>query len=157
MTSPSHSSTGRVILIGAGPGDPRLLTLAAVDALAIADVVFVDRLVSPAVLEHAPQAEIIQVGKTPYRRGGHSVTQHDINGLIVKAAKEGKTVARLKAGTPFFGRVGKSPRLPGGRHSRYRHSWHQLCPSSAGKCWYPGHPPRCGAGGHHRHWAFCGC
>ena len=108
MTSPSHSSTGRVILIGAGPGDPRLLTLAAVDALAIADVVFVDRLVSPAVLEHAPQAEIIQVGKTPYRRGGHSVTQHDINGLIVKAAKEGKTVARLKGGDPFlFGRGGE--------------------------------------------------
>lgn len=108
MTSPSHSSTGRVILIGAGPGDPRLLTLAAVDALAIADVVFVDRLVSPAVLEHAPQAEIIQVGKTPYRRGGHSVTQHDINVLIVKAAKEGKTVARLKGGDPFlFGRGGE--------------------------------------------------
>ena len=82
MTSPSHPSTGRVILVGAGPGDLRLLTLAAVDALAAADVVFVDRLVNPVVLEHAQQAEIIQVGKTPY--------------------------ARLKGGDPFlFGRGGE--------------------------------------------------
>lgn len=108
MTSPSHPSTGRVILVGAGPGDPRLLTLAAVDALAAADVVFVDRLVNPVVLEHAQQAEIIQVGKTPYHPGGHSVTQHDINERIVEAAGEGKTVARLKGGDPFlFGRGGE--------------------------------------------------
>lgn len=108
MTSPSHASPGRVILVGAGPGDPHLLTLAAVDALTSADIVFVDRLVNPAVLQHASQAEIIEVGKKPYLPEGHRIAQDDINSLVVDAALEGKTVVRLKGGDPFlFGRGGE--------------------------------------------------
>jgi uroporphyrin-III C-methyltransferase/precorrin-2 dehydrogenase/sirohydrochlorin ferrochelatase len=97
---------GRVSLVGAGPGDPELLTLKAVRMLQSADVILYDALVAPAILEIARrEAERILVGKTGH---GPSCRQGDINGLIVKLAKEGKHVVRLKSGDPLiFGRAGE--------------------------------------------------
>jgi uroporphyrin-III C-methyltransferase/precorrin-2 dehydrogenase/sirohydrochlorin ferrochelatase len=97
---------GRVLLVGAGPGDPELLTMTAVRALKIADVVFYDKLVGKGVLEHARrEAELIPVGKA---KGAHSVPQAEINALLVERAKAGQTVVRLKGGDPFiFGRGGE--------------------------------------------------
>ncbi len=97
---------GRVLLVGAGPGDPELLTLKAVRALKAADVIFYDALVGEGVFEHARrEAELIPVGK---RAGAHSVSQDQINRLLVAYANEGKTVVRLKGGDPFiFGRGGE--------------------------------------------------
>lgn len=92
-------------MIGAGPGDPELITLKAVKALQAADVVLVDDLVNRALLTHAPQARIVEVGK---RGGCKSTPQHFINRLMVSLAEQGQTVARLKGGDPFlFGRGGE--------------------------------------------------
>lgn len=92
-------------MIGAGPGDPELITLKAVKALQAADVVLVDDLVNRALLAHAPQARIVEVGK---RGGCKSTPQHFINRLMVSLAEQGQTVARLKGGDPFlFGRGGE--------------------------------------------------
>jgi uroporphyrin-III C-methyltransferase len=97
--------TGFVSLVGAGPGDPDLLTQRAVKRLAEADVVFYDALVSPDVLPLAPRAQLISVGK---RHGRHSVSQETIERCLVRAARRGKRVVRLKAGDPFvFGRGGE--------------------------------------------------
>ncbi len=95
----------RCTLVGAGPGDPELLTLKAVKAIARATVLFVDDLVNPAVLEHAaPDARIVQVGK---RGGCKSTPQAFIHKLMVQAVREGENVVRLKGGDPFiFGRGG---------------------------------------------------
>jgi uroporphyrin-III C-methyltransferase / precorrin-2 dehydrogenase / sirohydrochlorin ferrochelatase len=97
---------GRVLLVGAGPGDPELLTMKAVRALKSADVVFYDRLVGEGVLDHARrEAELIPVGKA---KGAHSVPQSEINALLIARAKAGQTVVRLKGGDPFiFGRGGE--------------------------------------------------
>ena len=96
---------GRVCLIGAGPGDPELLTLKAVRALAAADVVLIDDLVDRRVLEHAPQARVIAVGK---RGGCKSTPQAFIEKLMVRLARRGAVVARVKGGDPFvFGRGGE--------------------------------------------------
>ncbi len=96
-------SPGRVLLVGAGPGDPDLLTLKAVRALKSADVILHDYLASQAVLAHARrEAEIVCVGKA---KGRHSRSQAEINELILHYARVGKTVVRLKGGDPFmFGR-----------------------------------------------------
>jgi len=95
---------GRVSLIGCGPGDPDLLTLKALQRLQEADVLVVDRLVNPGVLEYARRdAERIFVGKTP---GGPTTSQAEINRILVREARAGKVVARLKGGDPFiFGRA----------------------------------------------------
>ena len=95
---------GHVALVGAGPGDPELLTLKAVKALAQAEVVVHDRLVSDAVLSVAPDTAMrISVGKEP---GKHSYKQEEINGLLVHLALAGKNIVRLKGGDPFiFGRA----------------------------------------------------
>ncbi len=95
---------GQVILVGAGPGDPDLLTLAAQQSLHSADVIIYDRLVSSEVLELCRrEAEYIYVGKTP---NGPSFAQEDINALIVEKAKQGLHVVRLKSGDPLiFGRA----------------------------------------------------
>jgi uroporphyrin-III C-methyltransferase/precorrin-2 dehydrogenase/sirohydrochlorin ferrochelatase len=95
---------GSVALIGCGPGDPDLLTLKAVQRLQAADMLVVDRLVNPKVLEYARRdAERIFVGKTP---GGPTTSQAEINRIIVREAKAGRVVARLKGGDPLiFGRA----------------------------------------------------
>ena len=96
----------KVFLIGAGPGDPGLLTLKGRDALAAADVVVYDALANDSLLSHArPDAEKIYVGKVA---GNHALPQDQINALLVRKAKEGKVVARLKGGDPYiFGRGGE--------------------------------------------------
>jgi uroporphyrin-III C-methyltransferase len=98
--------TGRVVLVGAGPGDPELITVRGARALAEADVVVSDRLVAPALLELASRgAERIYVGKEP---GRAAVPQREIEGLLVGRALEGACVVRLKGGDPFvFGRGGE--------------------------------------------------
>lgn len=98
--------SGRVILVGAGPGDVDLLTLRAVRAIGAADVILTDFLVGEGVLDFArDDAEIVSVGKA---KGRHSKTQAEINALIVSYARSGKTVVRLKGGDPFmFGRGGE--------------------------------------------------
>jgi len=97
---------GKVYLIGAGPGDPGLLTIKGLECICRADVIVYDRLVHPALLAHArPDVELIYVGKAS---SAHTMKQDDINRLLVDKAKEGKTVARLKGGDPFvFGRGGE--------------------------------------------------
>jgi len=94
-----------VWLIGAGPGDPELLTLKAVRALRQAEVVLVDDLVDPGVLAHCPQARIVRVGK---RGGCRSTPQAFIQRLMLRYARQGLRVARLKGGDPcIFGRGGE--------------------------------------------------
>ncbi|MGE0097780.1 MAG: uroporphyrinogen-III C-methyltransferase [Hydrogenophaga sp.] len=106
MPSPSEFLPGTVSLVGAGPGDPELLTLKAVKAISAATVLLVDDLVSEGVLAHArPNARIVHVGK---RGGCKSTPQAFIEKLMVMAAREGEVVVRLKGGDPFiFGRGGE--------------------------------------------------
>jgi uroporphyrin-III C-methyltransferase len=100
------TNTGKIYLIGAGPGDPELITLKAVRALATADIVLMDDLVDPRVLEHARAgARIIRAGK---RGGCRSTPQAFIEKLMIRYARRGAIVARLKGGDPFvFGRGGE--------------------------------------------------
>ncbi len=99
------TARGRVILVGAGPGDPGLLTVRAVEALKQADVLVHDGLVDSRVLDLAPQAHRISVAKS---RSKHTVPQDAINALIVAHVKTGAIVVRLKGGDPFiFGRGGE--------------------------------------------------
>lgn len=94
-----------VFLVGAGPGDSRLITLAGADALREADVVLHDRLVSAELLKVAENAELVNVGKTP---GGPSMPQEQIIELMIERSRRGQRVVRLKGGDPFvFGRGGE--------------------------------------------------
>lgn len=97
---------GRVYLVGAGPGDPELITLRALERLERAQVVVYDRLAAPELLDRVdPAAERIFVGKGP---GRHTMTQEEINGVLVERGLAGRTVVRLKGGDPYvFGRGGE--------------------------------------------------
>ncbi len=97
---------GRVFLVGAGPGDPDLITVKGVNCLRQADLVLYDRLANPALLDYCrPDAEQVFVGKEPRR---HRLAQEEINDLLVQGAWAGLIVVRLKGGDPFvFGRGGE--------------------------------------------------
>lgn len=103
---PAGRQTGTVFIVGAGPGDPDLLTLRALRVLRDADVVIHDRLIGPGILDFAkPDAEVLYVGKA---KANHSVPQDEINALMARRALAGKRVIRLKGGDPFvFGRGGE--------------------------------------------------
>jgi uroporphyrin-III C-methyltransferase len=98
--------TGKVYLVGGGPGDPDLITVKGLQLLRRADVVLYDRLVAPQLLDEAPvTAELIPVGKTA---GQHSLTQPEINALLVAKAQTARVIVRLKGGDPFvFGQGGE--------------------------------------------------
>src|SRR6266540_3557583 len=99
-------SKGMVYLVGAGPGDPGLLTLRGAELLGRADVVVYDALVNPDLLRLAPKsAEVIYGGK---RAKEHAIPQAELNQLLVAKARDGKCVVRLKGGDPYiFGRGGE--------------------------------------------------
>ena len=98
--------TGTVHLVGAGPGDPGLLTVRAVELIAAADVVLYDRLIPPEALAYArADAEVVYVGK---EGEGPQFPQDDTHALLLEHARAGKTIVRLKGGDPFvFGRGGE--------------------------------------------------
>lgn len=100
------SGKGKVYLVGAGPGDPGLITVKGLECVRKADVIVYDRLAGRGILSHAsPDAELIYVGKGPDR---HTMKQEEINRLLVERAMAGKAVTRLKGGDPFvFGRGGE--------------------------------------------------
>ena len=106
MPEEIFSSHGVVYIVGAGPGDPGLITVKGLNCLRHADVVLHDRLVAQELLaEVSPHAELIDVGKEPRR---HRRSQDEINSLLIEKAREGKIVVRLKGGDPFvFGRGGE--------------------------------------------------
>ena len=106
MSDPVSGGPGTVYLVGAGPGDPGLITVKGLRCLESADVVVYDRLVDERLLDRAPRdVEIVDVGKLP---GDRPDRQSSINSLLVDRAKEGKRVVRLKGGDPFvFGRGGE--------------------------------------------------
>lgn len=103
---PPVPGSGRVVLVGGGPGDVDLLTVAGRRALAEADVVVADRLGPTPVLDELPaDVEVVDVGKSP---GHHPVPQHEINRILVEQAQRGRVVVRLKGGDPFvYGRGGE--------------------------------------------------
>jgi uroporphyrin-III C-methyltransferase/precorrin-2 dehydrogenase/sirohydrochlorin ferrochelatase len=103
---PARAVAGNVYLVGAGPGDPELLTLKAVRLIESADVILHDDLVPSAILEMAPSDAVVEnVGK---RCGAKHITQEEINGLMIEHAQAGRSVIRLKSGDPLlFGRAGE--------------------------------------------------
>lgn len=132
---------GKVTLVGAGPGDPGLLTVKGREALLEAQVVVYDRLVSPAILSLMPEnAEKINVGK---EASHHLVPQEQINRLLLNKALEGKRVVRLKGGDPFlFGRGGEELELL----TEHGVSFEEVPGITSGHCgsrlwWNPGDTP----------------
>lgn len=97
---------GKVYLVGAGPGDPELLTIKGLRAIEEADVILYDRLINKDILDYAePNTKFFYCGKDPYR---HSLPQEETNRMMIQLAKKGHTVTRLKGGDPFvFGRGGE--------------------------------------------------
>ena len=106
LQPPTSNIQHPVSLVGAGPGDPELITIGGAARLAAADVIVYDRLATPALLRHArADADLIYAGKLPNR---HTLTQDEINALLVEHGRAGKRVVRLKGGDPFvFGRGGE--------------------------------------------------
>src|SRR5919199_5325469 len=102
----SAARDGIVHLVGAGPGDPGLMTRRSLELIARADAILYDRLIPPGALDGArPDADLRYVGKQP---GGHAMEQDDINALLVELGRGGGEVVRLKGGDPFvFGRGGE--------------------------------------------------
>lgn len=109
---------GIVYLVGAGPGDPKLITVYGMECIQKADVILYDRLASSKLLDYAkPDAELIFCGKLP---GKHALIQEQIHELLVEKALEGKTVVRLKGGDPcVFGRVGEEAEVLAEQGIRY--------------------------------------
>ncbi|MDH4199630.1 MAG: uroporphyrinogen-III C-methyltransferase [Spirochaetia bacterium] len=106
MSQPVEKKEKKIYLIGAGPGDPKLLTLKAIEAIQASQAILYDQLVNPDVLQYAqPGANLVFVGK---KKGKHIIPQDDINKLLVELAGTYDTVSRLKGGDPFiFGRGGE--------------------------------------------------
>jgi uroporphyrin-III C-methyltransferase len=104
--SDTHKKIGEVYLIGAGPGDAKLLTIKAAEAIAASDLIVYDYLVNPEILVHSQRgAQLLYVGK---RAGEPSISQDEINRILIERAGGGAIVARLKGGDPFiFGRGGE--------------------------------------------------
>lgn len=104
-----ESTKNKVVLVGAGPGDPELISVKGLKVIQAADVIYYDSLINPQLLKYADEnAELISVGKI----GKHKCKQTDINQVLIKAAKSGKNVVRLKSGDPFiFGRGGEEIQL----------------------------------------------
>lgn len=106
MTIGTEKKLGKVYLVGAGPGDPGLLTLRALEILSLADVILYDYLVNPVALRHACGAELISLGKHTKDGSSRIWTQEEINSKLVQCARDGKNVVRLKSGDPLiFGRL----------------------------------------------------
>ncbi|MCK1983363.1 MULTISPECIES: uroporphyrinogen-III C-methyltransferase [Peribacillus] len=101
---------GKVHLVGAGPGDPKLITVYGLECIQKADVIAYDRLVNPELLNYAKEdAELVYCGKSP---GKHHLIQNEIHELLVEKALQGKNVTRLKGGDPFvFGRGGEEAEI----------------------------------------------
>ena len=101
-----NNPVGKVLLVGAGPGDPGLITVKGLESLRTADAIVFDRLASPRLLAQArPDAELYDAGKG---RDDHRMTQSEINELLIELALRGLNVCRLKGGDPFvFGRGGE--------------------------------------------------
>ena len=134
--------TGRVTLVGGGPGRADLLTVAAVRALGAADVVLYDRLAPyEALAEFAPTAELVDVGKRP---GHHAIPQHEIEALLVEHALAGRHVVRLKGGDPYvLGRGGEEVlACHRGRRPRRGHPRRHERRLRARRRRHPAHPPR---------------
>ncbi len=106
MTQPSGDNRGKVCLVGAGPGDPGLITVRGAQCLAEAELVLYDYLVNPLLLKHAPAAaERVCLG---HPHGGREMLQQEVNRRMIDAARQGKRVVRLKSGDPYlFGRGGE--------------------------------------------------
>ncbi|HLZ60177.1 MAG TPA: SAM-dependent methyltransferase, partial [Ktedonosporobacter sp.] len=106
MSDRNTLTSGKVYLVGAGPGASDLITVRGLRCLRVADVVLYDRLISQDLLDEArPGAELVYVGKEP---NCHTLPQHEINQLLVSHARRGLVVVRLKGGDPFlFGRGGE--------------------------------------------------
>lgn len=106
MSMRRQAEPGTVYLVGAGPGDPDLITVRGLDLVRTADVVVYDRLIHPELLERSsPDAERVYVGKEP---GRHSIPQEETNEILIGRARSGRSVVRLKGGDPFvFGRGGE--------------------------------------------------
>ncbi|NDC82180.1 uroporphyrinogen-III C-methyltransferase [bacterium] len=105
MIASMNGPLGKVWFVGAGPGDPGLMTVAGATALSDATVVLYDYLIHPSILNYSPNADLVVVGKS---RGYHSKKQDEINSLLLKYAQDGHRVVRLKGGDPcIFGRLGE--------------------------------------------------
>jgi uroporphyrinogen III methyltransferase / synthase len=106
MTHPNGNTLGKVFLVGAGPGDPGLITVRGAQCLAQADLILYDYLVNPVLLEHASAAaERVCLG---HPHGGREMLQQETNRRMLEAARQGRTVVRLKSGDPhLFGRGGE--------------------------------------------------
>lgn len=101
----TKKSIGKVWIVGAGPGDPELLTLKAIRAIENADLILFDHLVSESIRALFPSVPAFYVGK---KKNAHSIAQKDLNSLLIKHARAGKNICRLKGGDPFiFGRGGE--------------------------------------------------